>query len=46
MVRVIENEDLDESLNRTSYILLEDGTVFKGDSFGASRETEGEIGSN
>ena len=44
MVKVIENEELDESSKRISYILLEDGTVFKGDSFGASRETEGEIG--
>ena len=40
MVKVNDHEE--EST--MSYILLENGTILKGDSFGASRETEGEIG--
>lgn len=42
MVRVVE--EVDENSKRVSYVLLEDGTILKGNSFGAPRETEGEIG--
>ena len=42
MVKVVD--DFDENTKRVSYVLLEDGTILKGESFGASTETEGELG--
>lgn len=42
MVKVVD--EIEEDSKRVSYILLEDGTIFSGESFGACGETEGEIG--
>lgn len=41
MVRVRESPELED---KKSYLLLEDGTLFEGHSFGANIQTEGEIG--
>jgi hypothetical protein len=42
MVKFRENEE--EMNKQDSYLLLEDGTLFKGYSFGANLDTDGEIG--
>ena len=42
MVKVVENDD--DKSRPISYLLLEDGSLFQGYSFGADRDSEGEIG--
>jgi carbamoyl-phosphate synthase small subunit len=45
MVKVVESLNSSEEETRpVSYLLLEDGTLFQGYSFGANRDGEGEIG--
>ncbi len=45
MVKVVETDTVSGVETRPiSYLLLEDGTVFQGYSFGANRDSEGEIG--
>lgn len=44
MVKVLETETPSVETRPVSYLLLEDGTLFKGYSFGANRDGEGEIG--
>lgn len=41
MVRVRDSPDLEP---KKSYLILEDGTLFEGYSFGANLDTKGEIG--
>lgn len=48
MVKVKDLTTSEASLNKmvASYLVLEDGTVFKGYSFGYESDSEGEIGLN
>ena len=40
---MVKNKDLEYTESK-SYLMLEDGTVFEGQSFGAHTDTDGEIG--
>ena len=45
MVKVVETDDVSSVETRPiSYLLLEDGSLFQGYSFGANHDSEGEIG--
>lgn len=44
MVKVIESEECKVEKRPIAYLLLEDGTLFQGYSFGANRDSDGEIG--
>ena len=40
---MVKNKDLEYTESK-SYLMLEDGTLFEGQSFGAHTDTDGEIG--
>ena len=44
MVKVSETDECKVQKRPVSYLLLEDGTLFQGYSFGANRDSDGEIG--